>query len=146
MIQDIITPELMINTQPPRECMVLEGDDSEGKPVQQGRDGQSLGRLYPGEWSEGIDVRISSRKLRALLGDEGFLEGPTENTARIWEKANGLIQDETKSRTIKVDLERFSGIDNFEPGYIDQDKEVIVGLQTDEPLKRIMNPTVASAC
>ena len=39
-----------------------------------------------------------------------------------------------------MDLERFSGIDNFEPGYIDKDKEVIVGLQTDEPLKRIMDP------
>ena len=51
-----------------------------------------------------------------------------------------LIREEVKSRTIKVDLERFSGIDNFEPGYIDKDKEVIVGLQTDEPLKRIMDP------
>jgi len=39
-----------------------------------------------------------------------------------------------------VDLERFSGIDNFAPGFIDQDKETIVGLQTDEPMKRIMNP------
>lgn len=41
---------------------------------------------------------------------------------------------------IKVDLERFSGIDNFFAGYMDKDKELIVGLQTDAPMKRIMNP------
>ena len=51
-----------------------------------------------------------------------------------------MIQNEVRSITIKVDLERFSGIDNFAPGFIDQDKETIVGLQTDEPMKRIMNP------
>ena len=51
-----------------------------------------------------------------------------------------MIQNEVRSKTISVDLERFSGIDNFPPGYIDQEEEVIVGLQTDAPLKRIMNP------
>jgi formate C-acetyltransferase len=53
---------------------------------------------------------------------------------------NARIQEEVRTRTINVDLERFSGIDNFEPGYIDKDKELVVGLQTDQPLKRIMNP------
>jgi formate C-acetyltransferase len=95
----------------------------------------------PGEWSEGINVRdFIQKNYTPYLGDESFLEGPTENTASVWAKVDALIREEVKSRTIKVDLERFSGIDNFEPGYIDKDKEVIVGLQTDEPLKRIMDP------
>lgn len=54
--------------------------------------------------------------------------------------ANALIQEEIRDKKIKVDLEHFSGIDNFNPGYMDKDKELIVGLQTDEPMKRIMNP------
>lgn len=51
-----------------------------------------------------------------------------------------MIVEEVKSKKIKVDLERFSGINNFDAGYIDKDNEVIFGLQTDEPMKRIMNP------
>ena len=80
------------------------------------------------------------RNYTPYMGDESFLAGPTEKTAGLWDQVNELIQNEVRSRTIKVDLERFSGIDNFAPGYIDQDRETIVGLQTDEPMKRIMNP------
>lgn len=74
-----------------------------------------------------------------------FLQGFTYNIDKKrkisqWNKVNDLIQKEVKNKTISIDLERFSGIDNFDPGYIDRDKEVIVGLQTDEPMKRIMNP------
>ena len=68
------------------------------------------------------------------------MEGPTDDTKSLWNKVDEMIQEEVRSKTIKVDLERFSGIDNFAPGYIDKDRELIVGLQTDEPLKRIMNP------
>lgn len=68
------------------------------------------------------------------------MEGPSARTARLWETVDRLIQEEVRSKTIKVDLERFSGIDNFPPGYIDKENEVVVGLQTDAPLKRIMNP------
>lgn len=95
----------------------------------------------PGAWSEEINVRdFIQKNYTPYEGDEGFLSGPTENTASIMEKVNELIQNEVKNKTISVDLERFSGIDNFDPGYIDKDKEAIVGLQTDEPMKRIMNP------
>ena len=97
--------------------------------------------FIPGSWSEGIDVRdFIQKNYTPYYGDERFLERPTENTTSVWEKANQLIQEEVRTRTIKVDMERFSGIDNFEPGFIDREREVIVGLQTDEPLKRIMNP------
>ncbi|HOK32798.1 MAG TPA: pyruvate formate lyase family protein, partial [Limnochordia bacterium] len=94
-----------------------------------------------GRWSETIDVRdFIQQNYTPYYGDESFLAGPTARTAELWRQVDALIQEEVRSQTIKVDLERFSGIDNFAPGYIDRDKEVIVGLQTDEPLKRIMNP------
>ncbi len=94
-----------------------------------------------GNWTKEIDVRdFIQANYDPYKGDESFLAEPTEDTLSLWDEVNGLIQNEVKTRTINVDLERFSGIDNFEPGYIDKDKELIVGLQTDTPLKRIMNP------
>lgn len=95
----------------------------------------------PGSWSEGIDVRdFIVKNYAPYHGDSSFLEGPTDDTKSLWDQVNEMIQHEVRTKTIKVDLERFSGIDNFEPGYIDRDKELIVGLQTAEPMKRIMNP------
>lgn len=94
-----------------------------------------------GNWSQEIDVRdFIQRNYQPYLDDGSFLEESTEDTKYLWNTVNELIQNEVKSKTINVDLERFSGIDNFQPGYIDKDKELIVGLQTDEPMKRIMNP------
>lgn len=94
-----------------------------------------------GVWSEKIDTRdFIQKNYKPYDGDFDFLEESTERTKSLWEKTNQLILDEVKSKTIKVDLERFSGIDNFKPGYINKEEELIVGLQTDEPLKRIMNP------
>ena len=95
----------------------------------------------PGKWSEEINLRdFIQKNYDPYYGDESFLESSTENTTSLWDQANELIQEEVRNKTVNVDLERFSGIDNFAPGYIDQSKEVIVGLQTDAPLKRIMNP------
>ena len=58
----------------------------------------------------------------------------------MWKKAQALIIEEVKKGIIDVETHAVSGIDNFAPGYIDRDNEVIVGLQTDAPLKRIVNP------
>lgn len=94
-----------------------------------------------GAWSEEINLRdFIQQNYEPYFGDESFLASPTENTAELWDEVNSLIQKEVRNKTINVDLTRFSGIDNFPAGYINKDKEVIVGLQTDEPLKRIMNP------
>ncbi|NLZ70989.1 MAG: formate C-acetyltransferase [Clostridiaceae bacterium] len=94
-----------------------------------------------GDWAENINTRdFIQKNYSPFEGNDTFLEGPTENTEYLWNKVNDMILDEVKNKTISVDVTRFSGIDNFEPGYIDKDKEVIVGLQTDEPLKRMMNP------
>ena len=60
-----------------------------------------------------------------------------QNTLKLWDEVNEMIQNEVRNKTISVDLERFSGIDNFLPGYIDKDRELIVGLQTDAPLKEL---------
>lgn len=95
----------------------------------------------PGSWSECIDLRdFIQKNYKPYEDDESFLVGKSEKTSKIWDEVDSLIQNEVKSKTISVDLERFSGIDNFEPGYIDKDNEVIVGLQADAPLKRIVNP------
>jgi len=95
----------------------------------------------PGTWSQGLDVRdFIQQNYEPYDGDGGFLQDVTENTAQLWQGVNELIQEEVRTKSIRVDLERFSGIDNFSPGYIDREKELIVGLQTDQPLKRMINP------
>lgn len=94
-----------------------------------------------GNWSETIDTRdFIQKNYKPYLDDEDFLTGASENTLALWQKVSGLIQNEIKHKAIAVDTTKFSGIDNFEAGYIDKDKELIVGLQTDSPMKRIMNP------
>ncbi|NRT89359.1 formate C-acetyltransferase [Clostridium beijerinckii] len=94
-----------------------------------------------GTWQEGIDVRNFIQKNYKLYeGDGSFLEEKTERTSKVWDKAYALIVEEVKKGIIDVATDRVSGIDNYDPGYIDRDNEVIVGLQTDAPLKRIVNP------
>lgn len=94
-----------------------------------------------GNWSENIDLRdFIQKNYKPYEGDDDFLESSTKRTRGLWDEVNSLIQEEVKEKTVKVDLETFSGIDNYKPGYIKKEEELIVGLQTDEPLKRIMNP------
>ncbi len=94
-----------------------------------------------GNWSESIDVRDFIKKnYTPYEGDDSFLVGPTENTTYLWNKVSDIIQEEVRDKKVTVEMSKFSGVDNFEPGYIEKEKEAIVGLQTDEPMKRIMNP------
>ncbi|MCE5221732.1 MAG: formate C-acetyltransferase [Clostridium sp.] len=94
-----------------------------------------------GTWQEGIDVRNFIQKNYKLYeGDASFLEDKTEKTSKVWKKAYELIVEEVKKGIIDVATDVVAGIDNYAPGYIDKDNEVIVGLQTDAPLKRIVNP------
>ena len=94
-----------------------------------------------GEWRHVVNVRnFIQKNYMPYAGGDGFLEGTTEKTKKVWEKAHGLILEEVKKGIVDVDTTVVSGIDNFAPGYIDKDNEVIVGLQTDAPLKRIVNP------
>ena len=101
----------------------------------------------PGEWQRGIDVRSFIQKNFTLYeGGEKFLAPATARTKAVWEKCEALLQQELEKGVLDVETRRFSGIDHFEPGYIDRDNEVIVGLQTDAPLKRIVNPYGGMRC
>ena len=94
----------------------------------------------PGNWQFEIDVRSFIQKnYTPYEGDEQFLTGPTERTKKVWARCEELILEELKNGVLDVETDIISGIDNFEPGYIDRENEVIVGLQTDAPLKRIIN-------
>ncbi len=74
-------------------------------------------------------------------GDESFLCGPTIRTLVLWEQCKELLKQEKENGgVLDIDTTTFSGINNFAPGYIDEHQELIVGLQTDAPLKRIVNP------
>ena len=94
-----------------------------------------------GEWRHLVNVRnFIQKNYTPYEGDDAFLAPISPKTARVWEKAHDLIVEEVKKGIIDVETHVVSGIDNFAPGYIDRENEVIVGLQTDAPLKRIVNP------
>lgn len=97
--------------------------------------------FHSGEWRHLVNVRnFIQKNYTPYTGDDTFLVGASEKTKKVWEKAHALIVEEIKKGVIDIDTTTVSGIDNFEPGYIDKENEVIVGLQTDAPLKRIVNP------
>ena len=95
-----------------------------------------------GHWSEEIDVRdFIQRNYTPYEGDASFLAGPTEKTLRVWETLEkNYLSEERKVRILDVDTHTPADIDAFKPGYISEDDDVIVGLQTDAPLKRAMMP------
>ena len=93
------------------------------------------------KWKESIDVSdFIINNYTEYTGDESFLVRSTDKTNKVWNKCKDLIAEEMKKGVLDVDTVNMSGIDSFAPGYIDKDNEVIVGLQTDAPLKRMINP------
>ncbi len=94
-----------------------------------------------GLWQDEINVRDFILKNYTLYeGDDSFLAPPTERTQKVWSRCEELLaQERKKGGVLDVDTARISGINNFAPGYIDKENEVIVGLQTDAPLKRMVN-------
>ena len=94
-----------------------------------------------GDWCQKIDVRdFIQKNYTAYDGDDSFLEKITNRTKKVWDRCSVLLKEEVKKHVLDIDTEHMSGIDSFEAGYIDKDNEVIVGLQTDAPLKRMVNP------
>ena len=92
-------------------------------------------------WKNEINVSdFILNNYKEYKGDESFLEGPTEKTNKVWNKCKKLIKEEMEKGVLDIDTKTMSGIDAFKPGYIDKENEVIVGLQTDAPLKRMINP------
>jgi len=93
------------------------------------------------KWKESIDVSdFIINNYTEYKGDESFLVRSSEKTNKVWDRCKELITEEMKKGVLDVDTVNMSGIDAFAPGYIDKDNEVIVGLQTDAPLKRMINP------
>ena len=94
-----------------------------------------------GTWNEEINVEeFIQLNYSEYDEDEFFLVGPTDKTKKVWNKCEELLKEELKKHVLDIDVDHVSGINNYEAGYIDKDNEVIVGLQTDAPLKRIVNP------
>ena len=94
-----------------------------------------------GPWTEEINVSdFIKRNYTKYDGNEDFLEGTTEKTDKVWGKCSELLKEEVKKHVLDVDTVHMSGINAFEPGYINDADDVIVGLQTDAPLKRMVNP------
>ena len=95
-----------------------------------------------GPWTEGINVRdFIQRNYTPYDGDSSFLSGPTEKTKRVWDTLEKkYLSVEREQRVYDVDTHTPTDIDAFPAGYISEDDDVIVGLQTDTPLKRAMMP------
>ena len=93
------------------------------------------------KWQDSVDVAdFIYHNYHEYLEDESFLEGVTPRTKKVWKKCEELLKEELAKGVLDVDTKTVSGINNFKPGYIDKENEVIFGLQTDAPLKRMVNP------
>src|SRR6185437_15846923 len=94
-----------------------------------------------GLWQKEIDVRdFIQQNYSPYDGDESFLAPATERTESIWNRLKELFKEERKKGVLEISQVP-SSITSHAPGYIDRDKEIIVGLQTEAPLRRAIMPT-----
>ena len=96
----------------------------------------------PGKWQTEINVRdFIQRNYTPYDGDSSFLAGPTEATTKLWQECCDLFKQERENGgVVDMDTKIVSTITSHGAGYIDKDLEKIVGLQTDKPLKRSLQP------
>ncbi len=99
-------------------------------------------KFKTGAWCEEINVRdFIMNNITPYESDSSFLKGATDRTKSLYKKVTELfIEENKKGGVLDVDTEHASSILSFKPGYIDKENELIVGLQTDAPLKRAVNP------
>ena len=95
-----------------------------------------------GIWNKEINVRdFVSKNITPYYGDHEFLVGPSAKTEKLWDICKAAVIEERRNNGVRaIDTETISGVNSFEAGYIDKENETIVGLQTDELLKRAMKP------
>lgn len=94
-----------------------------------------------GSWTTEIDVRdFIQKNYTSYEGDESFLRSATSRTEALWQQVTTLMAQEREKGILDADTSVVSTITAHQPGYIDQDLEQIVGLQTDRPLKRSIMP------
>ena len=92
-------------------------------------------------WNKEVNVaNFVEKNYKEYTGDSSFLRSSTEKTKKLWDICLKKLEDEQKKHVLDIDCTEFSGINSFNPGYIDKENEIIVGLQTDSVLKRIVNP------
>ena len=95
----------------------------------------------PGRWESTIDVRdFIQRNVTPYQGDESFLAGPSVRTQAVWDKLQPYFEEERRRGVLDVDAATPSTVIAHAPGWIDQENEVIVGLQTDRPFRRAIFP------
>lgn len=93
------------------------------------------------QWKDSVNVReFIQKNYTPYLGDESFLAESTDRTQKLWQEAETAITEEIRDGKVEIDTTRFSGIANYPPGYLNREEELIHGFQTDQPLKRIVNP------
>ena len=108
-----------------------------------------MGRNYPGwegfkkaTWANEINVRSFIRhNYTPYDGDDSFLAGPTQDTLDLWDQVMDLTKQEREAGgVLDMDTKIISTITSHGPGYLNKDKEKIVGFQTDKPFKRALMP------
>ena len=95
-----------------------------------------------GIWQDEINVRdFIQKNYKEYTGDDSFLSGATERTNNIMDKVQELFKlERRRGGVLDVDADTVSSLTSYAPGYIDEENELIVGMQTDSPLKRGVNP------
>ncbi len=98
--------------------------------------------FQPGEWEREINVRSFIQKnYTPYDGDESFLADAAESTTKLWEQVMELSrQEQAAGGVLDMDTKIISTITSHGPGYLDKEKETIVGFQTDKPFKRSLQP------
>ena len=101
-----------------------------------------MSEFKPGSWQKFVDVRdFIVRNYTPYDGDESFLAPPTDRTKALWDEVQALMREEhSRGGVYDIDTHTISEIDAYPAGYIDKEKEQIVGLQTAEPLCRAIMP------
>ena len=99
-------------------------------------------KFKDGRWSHKIDVAdFVFNNITPYDGDASFLQGPTERTKNLWDKCLVALEEERQNGGVRsIDAKTISTITSHAAGYIDKENELIVGLQTDELLKRAIKP------
>ncbi|MBQ2965976.1 MAG: formate acetyltransferase, partial [Bacteroidales bacterium] len=99
-------------------------------------------KFKDGRWSRRIDVAdFVYNNITPYEGDASFLKGATERTKKLWDKCLEAIEEERQNGGVRsIDAKTISTITSHAAGYIDKENELIVGLQTDELLKRAIKP------
>lgn len=95
-----------------------------------------------GVWKEEINVRdFIQKNYKEYNGDDSFLSDATPRTNEVMEKVQALFKEERQRGGVwDIDTDTVTSLLNYAPGYVDKEKDIIVGLQTDAPLRRGVNP------